>query len=147
MELEETKAEIYETWAVINRAFEQIIAGLEKLQKKGVLPDDCVQDQGTITNDLWARINTQILAEVGKREEDDRSHYEKCGPRLRDGLGDGNEYFLKRPKRLLRVRFLFSSWSGRDVTITPYKMKRALNNLWFLRALRFLIAFHSLFVL
>jgi len=37
MELEEIKADVYETWAVINRAFEQIIAALDKLEKRGVL--------------------------------------------------------------------------------------------------------------
>jgi hypothetical protein len=77
MELHETKAEVYETWAVINRAFEQIISGLEKLQKMGVLTDDYVQDQNTLTNDLWARINTQIMADAGTREQDDRTHYGK----------------------------------------------------------------------
>ncbi len=34
MELEQTKADVYETWAVINRAFEQIISALDKLEKK-----------------------------------------------------------------------------------------------------------------
>jgi len=77
MELEETKAEVYEMWAVINRAFEQIIGGLEKLQKKGVLADDYVTDQSTLANDLWARINTQIMADMNRREQDDRSHYGK----------------------------------------------------------------------
>ena len=32
-ELEQVKAEVYETWAVINRAFEQIITALDKLEK------------------------------------------------------------------------------------------------------------------
>ena len=50
MELHETKAEVYETWAIINRAFEQIISALDKLQNMGVLSDDYVQDQDTITN-------------------------------------------------------------------------------------------------
>jgi len=76
-ELHETKADVYETWAVINRAFEQIISGLGMLQKKGVLNDDYVTDQDTITNDLWAKINSQIIAAVSRREEDDRSHYGK----------------------------------------------------------------------
>jgi hypothetical protein len=61
----------------INRAFEQIVGGLEKLQKKGVLNDDYVQDQNTLTNDLWARINSQIMKDVGMREQDDRNHYGK----------------------------------------------------------------------
>lgn len=77
MELHETKAEVYETLAAINRAFEQIISAIEKLQKLGVLSDDYVQDQDTITNDLWAKINTQIIKSVSMREEDDRNHYGK----------------------------------------------------------------------
>jgi hypothetical protein len=77
MELHETKADVFETWAAINRAFEQIISALDKLHKRGVLSDDYVQDQDTITNDLWAKINTQIIKKVGEREEDDRNHYGK----------------------------------------------------------------------
>jgi hypothetical protein len=77
MELHETKAEVFETWAAINRAFEQIISALDKLHKRGVLSDDYVQDQDTITNDLWAKINTQILKRVSEWEEDDRNHYGK----------------------------------------------------------------------
>jgi hypothetical protein len=42
-----------------------------------VLTDDYVQDQNTLTNDLWARINTQIMADAGTREQDDRTHYGK----------------------------------------------------------------------
>ncbi len=76
-ELHETKAEVYETWAAINRAFEQIISALDKLQKMGLLSDDYVQDQDTLTNDLWARINSQIMKDVGLREQDDRNHYGK----------------------------------------------------------------------
>jgi hypothetical protein len=76
-ELHEIKAEVYETWGVINRAFEQIISALNKLQKMGVLSDDYVTDQDTITNDLWAKTNTQILKKVSEREEDDRNHYGK----------------------------------------------------------------------
>lgn len=48
MELHESKAEIYETWAAMNRAFEQIISGLAKLEKIGVLSGDYVQDQDTL---------------------------------------------------------------------------------------------------
>jgi hypothetical protein len=77
MELHQTKADVYETWGIINRAFEQIISALDKLHKRGVLSDDYVQDQDTITNDLWAKINTQILKKVSEREEDDRNHYGK----------------------------------------------------------------------
>ena len=77
MELEEIKADVYETWAVINRAFEQIIAALDKLEKRGVLRGDYVQHQSVITNDLWAKINSQIMADVRRREADDRNHYRR----------------------------------------------------------------------
>ena len=77
MELHETKAEVYETWAVINRAFEQILSALDKLEKRGVLKGDYVLDQDTITNDLWAKINSKIMAEMGRREADDLNHYGK----------------------------------------------------------------------
>jgi hypothetical protein len=76
-QLEHVKADIYETWAVINRSFEQIITALDKLEKRGVLKGDYVQDQSTITNDLWAKINSQIMSDVGSREADDRNHYGK----------------------------------------------------------------------
>jgi len=76
-QLEQAKAAVYETWAAINRAFQQITSGLTQLEKRGVLSGDYVQDQSTITNDLWAKINTQIMADVGRREEDDRTHYGK----------------------------------------------------------------------
>ncbi|MFL6386690.1 MAG: hypothetical protein ACJ71U_04320 [Terriglobales bacterium] len=76
-QLEQVKADIYETWAVINRSFEQIITALDKLEKRGVLKGDYVQDQSTITNDLWAKINSQIMSDVGSREADDRNHYGK----------------------------------------------------------------------
>jgi hypothetical protein len=75
--LEETKAQVFETWAVINRSFEQIISALDKLEKRGVLTDDYVQDQDTLTNDLWARINSKILVRINEREADDRNHYGK----------------------------------------------------------------------
>jgi hypothetical protein len=76
-ELHETKAEVFETWAVINRAFEQIITALGKLEKIGVLKWDYMHDQSTITNDLWAKTNSHIMAEVGRREADDRNHYSR----------------------------------------------------------------------
>jgi hypothetical protein len=76
-ELHETKAEVFETWAVINRAFEQIITALDKLEKRGVLKWEYVHNQGVITNDLWAKINSHIMAEVGRREADDRNHFGK----------------------------------------------------------------------
>jgi hypothetical protein len=76
-ELHETKAQVFETWAVINRAFEQIITALNRLQELNVLSDDYVMDQDTITNDLWAKINTQIIKRVTEHEEEDRDHYGK----------------------------------------------------------------------
>jgi hypothetical protein len=76
-QLEQVKADVYETWAVINRAFEQIITALNKLEKTGVLKWDYMHNQSVITNYLWAKLNTRIMAEVGRREEDDRSHYGK----------------------------------------------------------------------
>jgi hypothetical protein len=76
-ELHETKAEVFETWAVINRSFEQIISALEKLEKTGVLKWDDIHKQSVITNDLWAKINSHIMEAVGRREADDRNHYGK----------------------------------------------------------------------
>jgi hypothetical protein len=76
-ELEQVKADVYETWAVINRAFEHIITALNKLEKTGVLKWDYVHNHSVITNDLWAKINSQIMADVGRREADDRNHYGK----------------------------------------------------------------------
>ena len=77
MELDETKAEIFEALAVINRAFQQIIGAMAKLEAKGMVSADFVQDQEIITNDLWARINCQILAGVTESETEDRNHYGK----------------------------------------------------------------------
>lgn len=74
-ELHETKAEVFETWAVINRSFEKIITALNKLEKTGVLKWDYMHNQSVITNDLWAKINSHLMAEVGRREADDRNHY------------------------------------------------------------------------
>lgn len=76
-EPEEVKADIYEGLAVINRAFQQIIGTINKLQTKGVVSPDYVQDQEIIANDLWARINCHLLSEINKREQDDRNHYGK----------------------------------------------------------------------
>jgi hypothetical protein len=76
-ELHETKAEVFETWAVMNRAFEQIISALDKLQTMGILGEDYAQDQDTLTNDMWTRVNSQILIRVNEREADDRNHYGK----------------------------------------------------------------------
>jgi hypothetical protein len=77
LDLHEMKADVYETWAVMNRAFEQIITALDKLENRGVLKWDYVHNQSTITNDLWTKINSQIMKDVGRREEDDRNHYGK----------------------------------------------------------------------
>ncbi|HEY2915190.1 MAG TPA: hypothetical protein VGK21_17630 [Candidatus Angelobacter sp.] len=74
-ELHETKADVFETLAVINRAFEQIITALGKLEKIGVLKWDYMHNQSVITNDLWAKTNSHIMTEVGRREADDRNHY------------------------------------------------------------------------
>jgi hypothetical protein len=76
-ELHETKAAVYETWGSINRAFEQIISALYRLGELGILHEDYIQDHDTITNDLWSRINSQIMQDVGARERDDRVHYGK----------------------------------------------------------------------
>src|SRR5579864_9672384 len=76
-ELHETKADVFETWAVINRSFEKIITALDKLQKTGVLKWDYVHNQSVTTNDLWAKINSHIMEAVGRREADDRNHYGK----------------------------------------------------------------------
>ncbi|MGC2695895.1 MAG: hypothetical protein WA738_08895 [Candidatus Angelobacter sp.] len=66
MQLEQVKADVYETWAVINRAFEQIVTALNKLEKIGVLKWDYVHNQSVTTNDLWAKINSHIMAESGQ---------------------------------------------------------------------------------
>jgi hypothetical protein len=76
-ELEQVKADVYETWGVINRAFEQIVTALHKLEKTGVLKWDYMHNQSVITNDLWAKLNTGIMAEVSRREQDDLNHYSR----------------------------------------------------------------------
>lgn len=77
MQLEQVKADVYETWAVINRSFERIITALDKLHKTGVLKWDYIHNQSVITNDLWAKINSHIMAEVNRRELDDRNHFSR----------------------------------------------------------------------
>ena len=67
MQLEQTKADVYETWAAMNRSFERIVC-TQQTGKESVLKGDYVQDQSTITNNLWAKLNSQIMDEVGKRE-------------------------------------------------------------------------------
>ena len=76
-ELEQVKADVYETWGVINRAFEQVVTALHKLEKTGVLKWDYVHNQSVITNDLWAKINSHIMGEVNRRELDDRNHFSR----------------------------------------------------------------------
>jgi hypothetical protein len=77
MDPEEAKTEIYEAMAVINRAFQQIIGAIAKLENKGIVSPDYLQDQEIITRDLWARINCQILTGIIAHESDDREHYGK----------------------------------------------------------------------
>jgi hypothetical protein len=48
----EAKAEIYDTLAVINRAFEQIISALHKLEVKVGLGDNYVHTQEIITSEV-----------------------------------------------------------------------------------------------
>jgi hypothetical protein len=76
-ELEQMKADVYEAWAAINRAFEQVVTALHKMEKAGLLKWDYVHNQSVLTNDLWAKINCHILSEVNTRELDDRNHYGK----------------------------------------------------------------------
>ena len=74
---DETKAEIYEAMAVINRSFAQITTALYKLETKGVLGDDYPYNQEVVIRELAAKINCHILASVNERELDDRKHYGK----------------------------------------------------------------------
>jgi hypothetical protein len=79
---EDVKAEVYEALALINRGFQQVIEGLIRLQKRGVLDEDYVFTQQHITSALSAKINCHILASVTAREEDDRKHYTKMSVSL-----------------------------------------------------------------
>jgi hypothetical protein len=74
---DETKAEIYEAMAVINRAFEQITTALCKLESKGVLAEDYAYSQELPIREIAARINCYVLAKVNERELDDRNHYSR----------------------------------------------------------------------
>jgi hypothetical protein len=74
---DETKAEIYETMAAINRAFEQITTSLYKLESTGVLAEDYAYSQELPIREIAARINCHILAKVNERELDDRNHYSR----------------------------------------------------------------------
>jgi len=74
---DETKAEIYEALAAINRAFAQITATLYRLESKGALGEDYAYSQEVPIREMAAKINCHILTNVTERESDDRSHYSK----------------------------------------------------------------------
>ncbi|HEY1937457.1 MAG TPA: hypothetical protein VGJ33_05960 [Candidatus Angelobacter sp.] len=78
----ESKVEIYETLAVINRSFEQIISALYKLEKRVDLGDDYAYNQEIVASDLWARINTHALASITKRELEEKNHFSKMKANL-----------------------------------------------------------------
>jgi hypothetical protein len=77
MEPEEAKAEVYEAVAAINHAFQQIVGALARLEARGMISPDYLQDQGILIRDLWARTNCQILAGLAVHEAEDRDHYGK----------------------------------------------------------------------
>ena len=72
---DETKVEVYETMAAINRAFAQITTSLYKLESKGVLAEGYAYNQEVPIREMAARINCYIIAKVNERELDDRNHY------------------------------------------------------------------------
>ena len=74
---DETKAEIYEAIAVINRAFAQITSTLYKMESKGVLAEDYAYSQELLLREIAARINCYVLSKVNERELDDRNHYSR----------------------------------------------------------------------
>jgi hypothetical protein len=74
---DETKAEIYEAIAVINRAFAQITSTLYKMESKGVLAEDYAYSQELPLREIAARINCYVLSKVNERELDDRNHYSR----------------------------------------------------------------------
>jgi len=74
---DETKAEIYEAMAVINRAFAQITSTLYKMESKGVLAEDYAYSQELPLREIAARINCYVLSKVNERELDDRNHYRR----------------------------------------------------------------------
>jgi hypothetical protein len=76
-EANETKAEIYEAMAVINRSFEQIMTALYRLESKGVLREDYAYGQEVPMREMAARINCYVLSQVNERELDDRNHYSR----------------------------------------------------------------------
>jgi len=71
----ETKAEIYEAMAVINRSVEQIMTALYRLESQGVLAADYTYSQEVPMREMAARINCYVLSKVTDRELDDRNHY------------------------------------------------------------------------
>ena len=72
---DETKAVIYETVAVINRAFAQITDAIYKLASEGVLDEEYVYKQEIPIREMAARINCHIISSMNERELDDRNHY------------------------------------------------------------------------
>jgi len=74
---DETKAEIYEAMAIINRAFAQIMATLYKMESKCVLAEDYAYSQELPLREMAARINCYVLSKVNERELDDRNHYSR----------------------------------------------------------------------
>jgi len=80
--MNQTKAEVYEAMAVINRSFEQILTALYKLESKGVLQEDYAYLQELPIREMAAKINCHVLARVNERELDDRNHYS----RMRAGM-------------------------------------------------------------
>ena len=71
------KTETYEALSKLNTAFEQVTEALKKLQENGVVTADYVQDQGVITCELCAGMNTFILNKLASRETEDREHFGK----------------------------------------------------------------------
>jgi hypothetical protein len=72
---DETKAEIYEGIAVINRAFAQITSALRKLESHGLLAKNYAFNQETPIREMAAKINCYVLSKINERELDDRNHY------------------------------------------------------------------------
>lgn len=80
---DETKAEIYEAWAAINRAFAQITNALYKLESSGVLPEDAAFIHELPMREMSTRINCKILTSMNERELDDRNHYGRMNVNLK----------------------------------------------------------------
>jgi hypothetical protein len=78
----EMKAEIYESLALMNRAFEQLIQAIYKLETRLALGKDYAYNQEIITNDLWARINSHVLASITERELEDKNHFSRMRANL-----------------------------------------------------------------